>query len=251
MVTVYGYCGLSSAEIASTIESGKERDLVDVGGHFVIVYRGSDADVIVSSRSGIASYFVTVDRKGGRLAHGRDVATVARNARLRPAWNHEAVADYLIFSHPLGAATIHPEVARLPGGAVVRIGEGGPRQEIVVPEPARQPGESPPSPEGAVDALLDAVEQEVSVECALSMSGGLDSRLLLAACLALGRKPGLVISGIPGSFDREVATSLGRRLRLPISLATVTADEVVTTLPSIAKITDGLIPADNWAGMPT
>lgn len=248
-VTVYGYCGLSPAEITSTIESGKARDLVDASGHFVIVYRGPDADVIVSSRSGIVGYFVTVDRMGGQRAHGRDVASMMRNARLRPAWNNEAVADYLIFSHALGAATIHPEVARLPGGAVIHIGERGARQESFAPLPARQYGDHPPSPEGAVDALLAAVEQDAPGDCALSMSGGLDSRLLLAACLALGRRPRLVISGIPGSFDREVATSIGRRLRLPVSLAVVKADDVVGTLPSIASITNGMIPADNWAGI--
>jgi hypothetical protein len=37
MVTVYGYCGLSLAEIARTIESGKAWELVDASGHFVIV----------------------------------------------------------------------------------------------------------------------------------------------------------------------------------------------------------------------
>jgi hypothetical protein len=39
MVTVYGYCGLSPAEIASMIESGLAGDFVDASGHFVIVYR--------------------------------------------------------------------------------------------------------------------------------------------------------------------------------------------------------------------
>jgi hypothetical protein len=249
MVTVYGYCGLSSAQIASTIESGQAGKLVDASGHFVIVYRGPDADVIVSSRSGVVGYFVTVDRKGGRHAHGRDVATVARNTGLRPAWNHEGVADYLIFGHPLSTATIHPEVARLPGGVVVRIGECGTWQESIAPEPARQHGDSPPSPEGAVDALLNAVDHDVPGDCVLSMSGGLDSRLLLAACLALGRRPSLVISGIPGSFDREVATSIGRRLRLPVLTVTVTAEDVVSAIPSIARITNGMLPADNWAGI--
>jgi hypothetical protein len=248
-VTVHGYCVLPVAQIARTIESGRAQDLVDAGGHFVIVHRGPDADTIVSSRSGIVGYFVTVGREVGRSDHGLDVATVVRNAHLGPAWNHEAVSDYLIFGHPLGTATIHPEVARLPCGAVVRIPERGARQECVVPVPTPSQGDPPASPAGAVDALLDAVEQDVPGDCALSMSGGLDSRLLLAACLALGRRPRLVISGIPGSFDREVATSIGQRLRLPLRVATVTADDVLGSLFSIASITNGLIPADNWAGI--
>jgi asparagine synthase (glutamine-hydrolysing) len=248
-VTVHGYCGLSPAQIASAIESGGAGSLVDASGHFVIVYRAPDGDVIVSSRSGVVGYFVTAHPDGGRRAHGPDVATVVRNAGLRPGWDHEAVADYLMVGHPLGAATPHPEVARLAGSTVIRIPDRGARQQSPVPEPAQHYPGSPSSPEGAVDALLDAVEQDVPRDCALSMSGGLDSRLLLAASLALGRRPRLIISGIPGSFDREVATSLGRRLGLPVSLTEVTADDVVRTLPSIARVTNGLIPADNWAGI--
>jgi asparagine synthase (glutamine-hydrolysing) len=249
IVTVYGYCALSAAQIAGKVEAGKAAELVDAGGHFVIVYRGRDEDVLVSSRSGLVSYFVTVDQEGGRRAHGRDVATVARNVLLRPAWNYQAVADYLIFSHPLGAASFHPEITRLPGGVVVRVPACRVRREDVVNEPTGEHRDSPSSPELAVDALLDTVQREVPHDCALSMSGGLDSRLLLAACLALGRRPRLIISGTPGSFDREVATSLGERLGLPVSLVTVTAGDVVGTLPSIAAITNGIIPADNWAGI--
>jgi asparagine synthase (glutamine-hydrolysing) len=246
MVTVYGYCGLSAARLASAIESGRAEDLVDASGHFVIVYRGAVEDVIVSSRSGIVGYFVSVDGAGGRGGHGRDVAAVARSAGLQPGWNYEAVADYLIFGHPLGPATLHPGVARVPGGVVVRIAERGGRQERCVPLRA---GHAAASVGSAVDALVDAVEQEVPADCALSMSGGLDSRLLLAACLALGRRPRLVISGVPGSFDREVATSLAERLGLPFTVTTVTADDIAAPLPAVAASTSGMIPADNWAGL--
>ena len=102
---------------------------------------------------------------------------------------------------------------------------------------------------GAADALLSAVEQDVPGDCTLSMSGGLDSRLLLAACLATGRRPRLLISGVPGSFDREVATLIARRLGATADVTTVTANDVVRDLPSIAAITNGLIPAGNWAGI--
>jgi hypothetical protein len=247
-VTVYGYCGLTTAEISRKIESGETEHLVDADGNFVIVYRGRDEDVIVSSRSGIVNYFMAVDQADGRNAHGREIATVVRDARLRAGWNHQAVADYLVFGHPLGLASIHPEVSRLPGGVVVRIAGRGGRRQTMVPELAREEG-LPPSPRQAVDALLAAVEQEVPRDCAMSMSGGLDSRLLLAACTALGRRPRLLTSGIPGSFDREVALSLGKRLDLPVAVTAVTAHDVISTLPSIASITNGMIPADNWAGI--
>ena len=125
-VTVYGYCALTSARIASLIVSGRAAELVDAGGHFVVVYRGPGEDVIISARSGIVSYFMTRGGEGDRRGHGRDVATVARDTRLRPAWNHAAVADFLIFGHPLGQATFHPEVVRLPGAVVVRVPDRGP-----------------------------------------------------------------------------------------------------------------------------
>lgn len=248
-VTVYGYCAVPPARIESVIESGRAADLVDADGHFVIVYRGPSEDVIISARSGIVSYFMTSSGKSGRLGHGRDVATVACSARLRPGWNQAAVADYLIFGHPLGPATIHPEVIRLPGGVLVRVADQGSREVAAVPAASPGPGGFPYSPPGAVDALLAAVDRDLPDDCTLSMSGGLDSRLLLAACLATGRRPRLLISGVPGSFDREVATLIGRRLRLPATVTSVRAKDVAQCLPSIAAVTNGLIPAGNWAGI--
>lgn len=248
-VTVHGYCGLSPAQIARAIESGQAGSLVDASGHFVIVQHDPRGDVIVSSRSGVVGYFVTADLGGGRRAHGPDVASAVRGARLRHAWDHAGVADYLVFGHPLGAATAHPQVARVAGGNVIRLPGRGVWEQHPVPETPPQRQNSSSSPGDAVHALLSVMEADVPEDCALSLSGGLDSRLLLAASLALGRRPHLVISGIPGSFDREVATGLGQRLNLPMSVTAVTADDVVGPLPSIARVTNGLIPADNWAGI--
>jgi len=142
---------------------------------------------------------------------------------------------------------MHPRVRRLPGGVVVHIADGSVREQPV-PPPAPV-SRRPSTPDEAVDVLLDAVGTDAPDQCAISMSGGLDSRLLLAALLALGRRPHLIISGTAGSFDREVAVAIGQRLDLPATVVSVTADHVVTTLPSIARMTNGLIPAGNWAGL--
>jgi hypothetical protein len=250
VITVYGHCAPSETEIRNAIEANRAGDLVDAHGDFVIVYSDGRSAVIVISRSGIVGYYLAVDEHGGRPGHGPDVATAARDAGLGLRWNHAAVADYLIFTFPLGTATFHPQVSRLPAGSVVRVTAEGARTERIAP-PAACTGAPTGSsaPEDAVDALLAAVAADVPGDCALSMSGGLDSRLLLAALLALGRRPHLVISGVPGSFDTVVASAIGRALGLPVSAVTVTEEDVVAGLPEIAQVSNGVIPAGNWAGL--
>lgn len=248
-ITVYGHCARTEAEIRKTIEADRAADLVDASGNFVIVCTDGQSDVIVSARTGVVGYYLAAGGKGIRPGHGPDVATAARNAGLVQRWNYEAVADYLIFTYPLGTSTLHPQVTRVPAGAVVRISADGVRIERVAVPEADAGGRALSSPEAAMEALLAAVAADASGGCALSMSGGLDSRLLLAALLTLGHRPHLLISGIPRSFDVVVATSIGRRLGLPVSVVSASEDDVIAGLPEIAEVSNGLIPAGNWAGL--
>jgi Asparagine synthase len=244
-VTVYGHCARTVAEIRKVIEAGRAADLVDAPGNFVIVYAGGQSDVIVSARTGIVGYYLAAGQNGARPGHGPDAATAARNAGLAARWNHTAVADYLIFTHPLGASTFHPQVTRVPAGSVVQVAADGARIEPVASPEARPRS----APEATIEALLAAVAADIPEGCTLSMSGGLDSRLLLAALLALGHRPHLLVSGIPGSFDAVVATAIGRRLGLPCSVAAITEDDVVAGLPEIVLASNGMIPGGNWAGL--
>ncbi|RSN62023.1 hypothetical protein DMH08_19980 [Actinomadura sp. WAC 06369] len=237
-----GWCAVPEARIGALVRSGRAAELTRADGRFVAAVAGGDRVTLVAGRSGAV---VHVYDTGGTLAHGGcvDDALAAAGRGLR--WNAEAVADYLRFGHLLGDASLDAGLRTVPPGAVVTLTRGGHRVEVPDPPPPPEP-----SPDAAVDALCGAVARAAGTGgAALSMSGGLDARLLLAALLAGGHRPRLLVAGVPGSFDREVATGIARDLGLPHTVRAVGAAAVEAGADRIARPTSGLLPVTNWAGM--
>ncbi|MDG4765653.1 hypothetical protein O7632_16325 [Solwaraspora sp. WMMD406] len=251
-VTVFGHCAENPQRITDLIGSGQAAALTVLPGDFVIAVTDPDQVTLISSRSGVVDHFYDTRSP---LTHGRTVDDVLAAARRPLSWNHEAVADYLAVGHLLGDETLDRHVRRVPAGAVVTLDRDGAR---VSAGPAiRMP--SPTTPDDAVRALRDSVRRAVSapagtdghsaVDCTLSMSGGLDARLLLAALLADGHRPHLLVSGVAGSFDRQVATTIATDLGLPYTVRAVPAGDLDAGTERTARATGGLLPISNWAGM--
>ncbi|HEX3961174.1 MAG TPA: hypothetical protein VHZ03_31905 [Trebonia sp.] len=285
-IEVHGWYPPGGGELAALSAAGQFGRIATADGDFVVVVRRPSLDAraadtpaydgriqdariqdrrapgtVITSASGIVNYFYARGPAG--VCHGTEVAKVAEAAGLPWQWDLAAVADYLRLGHPLGAATLHAGVRRFQAGSVTTISPAGPVFVDTVldgrpPAPAadgprnRDPRNRDPRdarhPARATAALLAAVA-EVEPECALSMSGGLDSRVLLAALLQLGRRPALIVSGLPGSFDREVATAIARRFGLALTAVEVTEADVRDGAAEVAAVTCGLLPASNWAGL--
>ncbi|GGV00597.1 hypothetical protein GCM10010182_17360 [Actinomadura cremea] len=240
-MTVHGWCAVPAERIAALVRAGHAESLTGAAGQFVVAVEEDDRVTLVSGRSGAV---VHVYDTGGTLAHGPCVDDALRAAGRGLRWNVEAVADYLLFGHLLGDASLDAGLRTVPPGAVVTLTREGHRVAVAAPPPAPEP-----SPDTAVDALCGAVSRAAGDGCALSMSGGLDARLLLAALLAGGHRPRLLISGVPGSFDREVATGIARAFGLPHAVRAVPAAALDAGADRIARPTSGLLPVTNWAGM--
>ncbi|HEY6790650.1 MAG TPA: hypothetical protein VI365_25415 [Trebonia sp.] len=285
-VEVHGWYPSGRGELAALSAAGQFGRIAAADGDFVVVVRRPSRDAraadtraydgriqdariqdqrapatVITSASGIVNYFYARGPAG--VCHGTEVAKVAEAAGLPWQWDFAAVADYLRLGHPLGAATLHAGVRRFQAGSVTTISPAGP---VLVdtaldgrpPAPAADgPRTQDPRTQDPIDArhparataaLLAAVAA-VEPECALSMSGGLDSRVLLAALLQLDRRPALIVSGLPGSFDREVATAIARRFGLALTAVEVTEADVRDGAAEVAAVTCGLLPASNWAGL--
>jgi asparagine synthase (glutamine-hydrolysing) len=239
--------------------------------HDVHIQDQRASDTVITSASGIVNYFYARGPAG--VCHGTEVAQVAEAAGRPWQWDFAAVADYLRLGHPLGSATLHAGVRRFHAGSVTTISPagpvlvdtaldrtpaaasaGGPRNQDPRNQDPRNQDPRPQDPRDArhparATAALLAAVAAVEPECALSMSGGLDSRALLAALLHLDRRPALIVSGLPGSFDREVATAIARRFGLALTAVEVTEADVRDGAAEVAAATCGLLPASNWAGL--
>lgn len=247
-LTVLGYCGLDSAEIARHLAAGRAMEVAAARGHFVVVSEAAPGQVvIVASRSGIVNYFFATGKLGP--AHGPVAAIVALQAGLGWSWDYVAIADYLAVGHLLGDRTLHPGVRRVPPGGVVEISGNSIRIEVPIRPSEEACGPPRVAFENAITTLLAAAQDLPPGPCWLSMSGGLDSRLLLAALLVAGRRPHLFVSGVPGSFDREVSAAVAASLQLPLDLIEITVADVAKDATVAAWASNGQLPVSHWAGL--
>ncbi|WP_059006474.1 asparagine synthetase B family protein [Streptomyces specialis] len=240
-VTVRGHCPARPEAVAALVARGRAASLTALPGDFVIVAEETGRTTLISSRSGAVGHFY--DTRVPR-AHGACLDEVLTAAGRPLRWDHGAVADHLVFGHPLGEATLDRDIRRVPAGSVVVLTRSG--GEIRASRPADAPVATP---DAALAAFVASVRRAADGGCALSMSGGLDARLLLAALLADGHRPRLLIAGVPGSFDRMVATAVARDLGLRHTVHAVTAARLPYGAARVARATDGLLPLSNWAGM--
>lgn len=177
-------------------------------------------------------------------------ATAATTATAAPpsrwTWDLDAVADHLVHGHPLGDATFRSGRSFEPDRELVT----GPAASAPSSRSSRSSRSSdrPPEADAAVEALRAAVAR-VPRDAVLSLSGGWDSRVLLAALLDLGRPPALVVSGARGTTDREVAEAIARELGLGLRAVEVTADRVAALAGPVAATSGGVLPATNAAGL--
>ena len=247
-VTVHGHLDLAPDVVRRALAAGDFRGLAAAPGHFVLIAeQGANDAIIVCGRSGIVSYHYAAP-PGCMPAHGSNVADVARRAGLEWSWDHSAVADYLAVGHPLDDRTPHMNVRRMPAGSIVKLRGGTVTVSCLGLEDV-----GPPPRRGslgtAIEALVEAARALPSDSCWLSMSGGLDSRLLLAALLAAGRRPRLIVSGASGSFDRDVSTAIAAAMGLPLAAVVVDTAAVAVSAPTAAEGSSGLLPVSHWAGL--
>lgn len=97
-----------------------------------------------------------------------------------------------------------------------------------------------------VDLLCEEVARCAGSSPVLSASGGFDSRVLLAALLAGGLKPDLVVQGNPNSSDRLVVEDIGRRLGLKVHSIALSVEDYLNSADAICIATNGTKPAGHW-----
>ena len=244
-VEVFGYCHASTAQIAALIRSRREREVVQVGGNFVVVAKQGQKIWIITSPYGVVAYFYSV--RPTCFSHGPTVLDVLRRSGIEWQWNVEGLADLFALEHLTGCMTLHAGVDRTPAASVLHWdGEALHRWSATwseIHDRRREHGSS----DRMVDLLCEEVSRCVgSSPAVLSASGGFDSRVLLATLLVGGWKPELVVQGYSNSTDRIVVEAIGRRFGLKVHGIELTTEDYLSAADKICRATNGTKPAAHW-----
>ncbi len=236
--------GSSTSDVT---EACRRRDVVALtrsDQHFVAVIEDNEETILASSTSGVVPYFYAVAENN--IFHGSNVIDVLRRAGLKRDYDTTALGDLITLGHLLDDATLHPQVRRVPPRSAVRFRHGVLTIETT-PFDAAYPTERV-APKTLVERFRDVCGRLADgEEPVVSISGGLDSRAILAALLALGYRPRLLVTGFTDSSDVVVASELAAKAGgLPLERVELTADHYVAAAEDIVRASDGTKVTTHW-----
>lgn len=162
--------------------------------------------------------------QAGRLRFAPEVRAVLLDSALSRALDLTALAQYMRFQHLLSRRTFFESVSLLPPGSTL-VFDARAGAAVVTPywrfeEVVRAPA-SVTSFEAAADEaaalMLAAVRRRFTAAPTTGqfISGGLDSRTILAACVRAGQRPVTVTYGMKNSNDVYYATRVAQRAQTP------------------------------------
>ncbi len=177
------------------------------GSFLVFLYDPASGELVIGNDrfASLAFYYTDV---AGRFEASSSTLRLARARRAAglAKLDREAVFEFLALRRLLGEKSFDPGVRYLRSAALLRVGPGAPEPQI---ETYWQPDYAKPAPSGTalVAALADGLHRAVAMHRSdrqrfgLLLSGGLDSRALLAA----GRPMPCVTTAL--SRNNEVAVA--------------------------------------------
>jgi asparagine synthase (glutamine-hydrolysing) len=242
-LTCIGYADSTEADLLGRFLQQGSRALAETQGEYALVIETDAGDVtVVTSPVGATHYYVL--EHDGRLFHGDRVAEILRRSGLAWSWNWQALGDLCQLENLTDNQTLHPAIRRVPPGSILHFTEGRVSLHSVAVLDGIPP--APADPDAAVDALNDAVLRLAGETPYLSLSGGFDSRVILASMLRQGLRPHLITMGREEATDVQVARRMAERFDLPHQLISLELDDVFTHASTISTLTNGTKTAWHW-----
>lgn len=242
-IEVFGSCSSPKEEIARVFLSSGPEAVKSLKGEFVICLYRDDEEWVISSPGGIFPYFFT--RIGGRVVHGKTVLEVMKRGGYSWSWNWAALGDLLAVDYILGPESLHSRIYRFPPNAILHM--RGSESELRY---GRTWYESPPrktgSPRVALEIFNNDVRDNADEKCALSLSGGFDSRAILSALLRFRVRPLLYTMGDEESTDVVIAREVSDLVGLPVEIIRLTPSDYLDMGERIVELTGGAKTARHW-----
>jgi asparagine synthase (glutamine-hydrolysing) len=173
----------------------------------------SETLILTNDRFGTRPmYYANAD---GDFVFASEVKALLRHPKVAPAHSLRGLAQLFTFGHLLGDDTIYETVRVLPAAALLKIEAGSGRMTLDRYgrlEQGRMFATEGEALSSLDEGLLRAVERrfEEGGQMGLSLSGGLDSRTILAAAIPRATSLKTVSLGPRGGIDHRAASELAR-----------------------------------------
>lgn len=242
-------CGGGDAELAlRTYEAFGEGFAVRLNGPFAIAIRDRREDKVVVVNDRLGQHPLYYARVGDGVVFGSGVRALLADPAVPRSVDRVAIAQFLTFDHALHDRTLLTAVRLLPQASMLvwAAGRFDIRQywklQFASPVTFRPETEY-------VDALIHLLKQAMrrqvqhdNLPSGFLLSGGLDSRLLLAlTCETSARNRISTFTwGVPGCEDAAYASEVSRKLRIPHYFYPLPQDWLQHGAAEGVRITDGL-----------
>lgn len=200
---------------------------------------------LINDRLGLQPIYYA--RVGQGLVFGSGVRALLADARLNREIDRVAIAEFLTFDHVLRQRTFLKSVSLLPQGSILTFRDG----QLTIRsywEPTPPTFQTKVDPERAYSQIVALLKEAIQRQspagepAGLLLSGGLDSRILLAAIAesSFGGNFRTFTWGIPGCDDARFAKEAARAVRASHSFFELKPDWLKYEAERGIRLTDGM-----------
>ncbi len=209
----------------------------ETDGDFLIVFLNRKEIKIIGDILGrLPAYYFS---KNGIFAFSREIKFITlfmENIQL----DKIGMAQYILFGYPLGKRTILEDVYRLPPSFFIKINLENGKTEIKQLWSHCFEEKEYVDLEEAKEVFIEACRNRANEKNVISLSGGLDSRLVVAGMVKAGIKPVAVTRlGAQSVREAEIAQEICKMLG--IKWFSVPVTESLKDMKKIIEIKDGMV----------
>lgn len=210
-----GY-GPAARSAARALRDGGVAALADAEILFALVSYDAASGELVLATDRFGNFPVYYRQDGGRLTFGTDVAAVLRLVGGPFKLDRQSLGETLWFGHPIGDRTLTEGVLTVPPAAAVSFRDGGSETRCYwrlrfAPVPADERVVALAAAEREFGRAVDAALTGEGI--ALAVTGGIDSRAILAEYIRSGVQATLFTAGEEGAADLAAGQMLSRQVR--------------------------------------
>lgn len=235
---------LSAQRLLDALYDKYKNDFINhLKGNFIIVHLEKDTFHIYTDRFAIKKYFYWI--KDNEFIVSDEITEIMRHTQAQPS--AECIAKYALTYHFTGGSTLYDHIVHnqpaesieLRNNKIQRKFYWYPTQLLEFKKRELDIVEISESLGNAIDKSLSNID---STQLSLSLTGGADTRNLLALFLKKGIKPHLYTYGNPKSTDCEKASIIAKNLNLKHTIHDIRmdADTFERFARKILKLSGGL-----------